>query len=71
MESKHNKPRMTIPMMMQKLDDMYGRQEEILDAVKKLQLEYVQIGEDADLLQVMIMHQSNKKRREATHGNRR
>jgi len=62
---------MTIPVMIQKLDDMYGKQEEILDAVKKLQLEYVQLEEDIDLLQVMIMHQSNKKHRETSHGNRR
>ena len=48
MEHKHNKPRMTIPVMIQKLDDMYGKQEEILDAVKKLQLEYVQLEEDID-----------------------
>ena len=57
MESKRN---ITIPEMMQKLDDMYKQQDEIIIKGKKLHEEYNQLEEDIDLLQTMIMHQSNR-----------
>jgi len=59
----NNKPKMTIPMMMQKLDDMYVKEKELKNQMHKLRLEYQQLQEDKDLLQTMIMHQSNKTQR--------
>ena len=55
-----DKPKMTVPMMMQKLDDMYIKEKEIIIQMRKLKLEYEQLQEDKDLLQTMIIHQSNK-----------
>lgn len=55
--------RVSIPDMLKKLDEMYQRQEDIIKEGKKLQLEYKQNQEDIDLLQTMIMHQSNKQNR--------
>jgi len=49
--------------MLARLDKMYAREEEILKKTKLLQAEYNQIQEDKELLQMMIMHQSNKQAR--------
>ena len=55
--------KVSIPDMLKKLDEMYQRQEDIIKEATKLQLEHKQLQEDIDLLQNMIMHQSNKQNR--------
>ena len=52
-----------IPEMLKRLDDMYDREEYLTSQLDKLLKELRQIKEDKDLLQTMIMHQSNKKTR--------
>jgi len=42
-----------VPTMLKKLDEMYSREEELIN-------EYNQIQDDKELLQMMIMHKSNK-----------
>lgn len=54
---------MSIPELIQKLDEMYNKEEKLKRAILTLQLEYNQLQEDKELLQQMIMHQSNKKTR--------
>ena len=50
--------------MMLKLEQMRKEQDEIIVKVKKLQLNYEQLEEDIDLLNTMVMYQSNKDARE-------
>ena len=50
----------TIPQMLQKLDEMYSQEEYLILEMKKLKAQYEQLQEDKELLQEMIMHQSNK-----------
>lgn len=52
-----------IEELMKKLNDMYNREESIKLEVKRLKVEYEQLQEDKELLQNMIMHQSNKRNR--------
>lgn len=54
---------MSIPEMLQKLDDMYCKEEKLVDTIMKLKKQYDQLQDDKQLLQQMIMHQSNKKNR--------
>ena len=46
--------------LMKKLNSIYNREEVLIIEVKRLKLEYEQLQEDKELLQNMIMHQSNK-----------
>jgi len=46
--------------MLVKLNKMYDRENEVINKIKLLEIEYKQIQEDKELLQMMIMHQSNK-----------
>lgn len=63
--------KMTIPAMMAKLDEMFSKEEALIKQMRVLQLEYKQLQDDKELLQNMIMHQSNKKYRFSEHGIRR
>ena len=56
-------PKQTIPQMLQKLDEIYNREEIIIKESRKLKLEYEQLQEDKDILQTLIMYQSNKNNR--------
>jgi len=49
--------------MLKKLDEMYDKEEAIEKQVKILLLQLKQLQEDKDLLQTIIMHQSNLKDR--------
>jgi len=51
--------------MLLKLDSMYEREKFIIAAVHKLKLEYEQLQEDKEMLQNLIMYQSNKNYRVA------
>jgi hypothetical protein len=46
--------------MLSKLDGLYDKEDELLSKINKLRLEYTQLQQDKELLQMMIMHQSNK-----------
>lgn len=46
--------------MIKKLNEFYDREEAILKEIDRLHDEYEQLQEDKELLQIMIMHQSNK-----------
>lgn len=46
--------------MLQKLNEMYEREDVIIKQANLLKAEYDQLQEDKELLQYMIMHQSNK-----------
>jgi len=52
-----------INAMMKKLDEMYEKEEIILNKVRDLEVDYNQLQEDKELLQTMIMHQTNKQAR--------
>jgi len=55
-----SKPNIDIGVMLKKLDEMYEKEEDIISQIDKLYLQYQQIQGDKELLQTMIMHQSNK-----------
>ncbi len=61
-----------IPEMLRRLDKLYDEEEQIKaeaikhqEAFRKLQILYEQKREEIDLMQNMIMHMSNKKRRQS------
>ena len=49
--------------MLIKLNELYDKEERLIDEISKLQLIYNQLQDDKELLQDMIMHQSNKEDR--------
>lgn len=49
--------------MLDKLDGIYVREEEIKKQIILLQAEYEQIKEDKEMLQTMIMYKANKEDR--------
>lgn len=46
--------------MLDKLNQMYDRQDKIIEMISILKTEYDQLEQDKELLQTMIMHQANK-----------
>jgi len=52
--------KIAIEEMLKKLDGMYEREEDIIKQTKALKMEYDQIQQDKEMLQLLIMHQSNK-----------
>lgn len=52
--------------MLQKLDDMYKRENVIIQQTKKLKLEWEQLRDDTQILEQLIMYQSNKNKRTQT-----
>ena len=54
---------MSIPDMLKKLDEMYNKEEHLKNIITNALREYKQLQEDKELLQQMIMYQSNKKHR--------
>lgn len=52
--------KISIPDMLKKLNEMYDREEYLIRIIKKAATELKQLQEDKELLQTMIMHQSNK-----------
>jgi hypothetical protein len=49
-----------IIQMMDKLNQLYDKEEAVVKQIKILKVILIQIKEDKELLQEMIMHQSNK-----------
>jgi len=58
--NKSNRPKVSIPEMLKRLDDMYNKEEELKKEMNRLQLAWTQLQEDKEMLQNMIMFQSNK-----------
>lgn len=57
-EQQHNKS--NIPAMMAKLDEIYEKEEKLLKQIDVFVALYQQLQEDKELLQNLIMYQSNK-----------
>jgi len=64
MESFTNNNRLTLTQMMLKLEQMREEQDNIIEKTKILKLRYEQLEEDIDMLNTMVMYQSNKDARE-------
>lgn len=54
------KPQITAKQMLAKLDEMYDKEEALLNQIKNLELELQQIKQDKEMIQTMYMYQSNK-----------
>jgi len=54
---------LTYNQMLDKLDSIYKREEDIKKQIILLQTEYEQIKEDKEMLQMMIMYKANKEDR--------
>jgi len=52
--------RVSIPIMLAKLDELFNREEHVKKEIKKLMIVYEQLQEDKEMLENMIMYQSNK-----------
>ena len=52
-----------VPELLQKLDSLYDKEERLQKEMRKMTLVYQQLQEEKELLQQLIMHQSNKERR--------
>ena len=57
-----SKPNITV--MISKLDELYAKEEKLLIEINVLMSEYDQLQEDKELLQNIIMYQSNRNLRE-------
>jgi len=61
MESKSNQySGLSLKQMLDKLAEMYDREDLIIKEVRKLKLEYERLQEDKDMLQTMYMYVSNR-----------
>jgi len=67
-----NKSNIDVPDMLKKLDALYDDEEKLKiegakhqEALRKLEILYHQKREEIELMQNMIMHLSNKKRRQS------
>ena len=58
----------SIPQMLQKLDGMFDKEEQLIRDMKKLQYEYKQLQDDKELLQTIIMFKSNSENRKRRFG---
>ena len=57
---KLNKPKLTFEQLKKALNDLYTKQDDLEREVRLKLAEYEQLKEDIELMQLMIMHQSNK-----------
>ena len=61
MVSQHDsRPKLTVPQMLARLDQMFSQQDDIRRQIRILMLKERQLHEDIEMLQNMIMYQSNK-----------
>lgn len=72
-----NKSNVDVPDMLRKLDQLFDDEEKLKieaakhqEALRKLTILYHQKREEIDLMQNMIMHLSNKKRRQSEYENK-
>jgi len=59
-----------IPELLKQLDDLYDKEERLLAEMDKLAILYNQLQEDKELLQMIIMHQSNMSLRRKDYNGR-
>lgn len=59
----NTKKTITINEMLDKLDGLYDKEEALLKELEMVGLELEQLRQDKELLQTIIMHQSNTKNR--------
>jgi hypothetical protein len=57
------KPKLTIPEMLSKLDNLYNEKEKLESLIKVYVKKLEQLEEDIELAEQMIMYSSNKKSR--------
>jgi len=50
----------SIPEMLKKLDELYNEEDKVKKQLKYWYAKMLQLEEDKEILQTMIMHQSNK-----------
>jgi len=61
---EQSKPDMNdIPTLMRMLDQLYDKEEKLTEEIKKLMAMHKQLQDDKEMLQTLIMYQSNKKAR--------
>ena len=61
---QQSKPNMNdIPTLMGMLDNLYDKEEKLTLEIKRLTATYKQLQDDKEMLQTLIMYQSNKKAR--------
>ena len=65
-QPKSNESNLDVPELMKKLNELYDKEELLIKQGQKLKLEYDQLQEDKEMLQLMIMHKSNKNNRTTT-----
>ena len=61
--NRSGKLNQSIPDMLKKLDELYEKEEALKLEISKLIAMYNQLQEDKELMQTIIMHQSNKHHR--------
>ena len=61
--TRHKYKKLSIPEMLTKLNELYDKEEKLVTEVKKLYVQYQQLQEDKEIMQNIIMHQSNKESR--------
>lgn len=52
-----------VPELLKKLNELYDKEEQLIIQWRKITLEFSQLQEDKEMLQLMIMHKSNKNNR--------
>ena len=57
----------TIDETKKRLDQIYSRIDDIEHEIQNIYLEYEQLLEDKDLLEIMLMHQMNKEDRKTEY----
>ena len=57
------KEKLSIPLMLAKLDEMFIKENNLKKEIKRLCLELEQTTEDIELMEQMIMHKSNRNNR--------
>lgn len=67
-DTKSKFDKLSIPEMLKKLDEMYDKEDYLLKEMKTLRLQYDQLQDDKELLQTLIMFQSNRLARHRRFG---
>ena len=58
---------MTPEQMLQKLNEFYEREEQLIKQIDRLMGEYHQLQEDKEMIQTMYMYAANKNERRRTY----
>lgn len=55
--------RLTVPQLLGKLNELYDKEDKLKIMMNRITIDYNQLQEDKELLQMFIMHKSNKNSR--------